>query len=145
MREQWARNIAMVTGVLIVLLAMLFAKIHNPSVPSRDVMGEAVREPPPSAVLPEADPDKQALIASGRNVLEAQSCLGCHSIAAEGNPRFPLDGVSQRRSAGAIRQWILGSDELKDQLPSGAFQIKQAYRHLPPEDINALVSYLQSI
>ena len=71
--------------------------------------------------------------------------MGCHSAAGEGNPRFPLDGVGKRRSAEAIRQWILASAELEDQMPAGAFQVKQGYRHLSPEDIDALIAYLQSI
>lgn len=145
MREQWARNIAIATGILIVLLAILFAKLHNPSIPSNGIVGEPVSDQPSSVVLSEADADKQALIATGRSVLKAQSCLGCHSIAGEGNPRFPLDGVGKRRTAEAIRQWILASAELKDQLPAGAFQVKQAYRHLPSEDIDALVTYLLNI
>lgn len=144
MREQWARNIAIATGVLTVLLAMLFAKLHNPSIPSSSIVEETVSEQASSTVLSEADADKQALIATGRRVLEAQSCFGCHSIAGEGNPRFPLDGVSKRHTAERIRQWILAV-ELEEQLPAGVIQVKQAYRNLPAEDINALVSYLQSI
>ena len=143
MREQWARNIAIATGVLIVLLAILFARLHNPSIPSSGTKGDdAVIEQRSGTVLSATDEEK---IAAGRSVLEVQSCLGCHSIAGEGNPRFPLDGVGKRRTAEAIRHWIFASIELKDQLPAGTFQVKQAYRHLPTEDIDALVFYLQSI
>lgn len=145
MREQWARNIAISTGVLIVLLAIWFAKMQNPSAPLSSSVDEPIRGQPPSVASKETDPDKQALKAIGRSVFEAQSCMGCHSIAGEGNPRFPLDGVGKRRTPEAIRHWILASIELKDQLPAGVFQVKQAYRHLPTEDIDALVFYLRSI
>ncbi|WP_455211779.1 c-type cytochrome [Kaarinaea lacus] len=145
MREQWARNIAILTGVLVVLLAILFAKMQNPSQLARDTVEEIAGKLPPSAVLSEADTDKLALISAGRKILETRGCLGCHSIAGDGNPRYPLDGISRRRTAEAIRQWILAPVELKEQLPAGVFQVKQAYRDLSPENIDALVAYLLSI
>jgi mono/diheme cytochrome c family protein len=125
------------TGILLVLMAMIFSMIQNPSEPPQSTVDKKVQ--------PESDLKKQALIATGRRVFELQRCLRCHSIAGEGNPRYPLDGVGLRRTAESIRQWILAPVELKDQLPSGAFQVKQAYRNQPPEDIDALVVYLQSL
>jgi mono/diheme cytochrome c family protein len=145
MREQWARNIAISTGVLVVLLAILFARMQNPLVPTDGAVGEAITEQPTSAVLPKADGREQAVISAGRSVFEANNCMGCHSIAGEGNPRYPLDGVGNRHTGKAIRQWILAPAELKDQIPAGAFQVKQAYRNLPSEDVEALVAYLQSV
>jgi len=144
MREQWARNIALLTGVLVLLLAMIFALIQNPSKPPPTTVGEAAGRPAPPAALSEPDMEKQALIAAGRRVFVAQGCARCHSIAGEGNPRSPLDGVGERRTAEAIRQWILAPAELKDQLSAWAFQAKQAYRNQPAEDIDALVAYLQN-
>ena len=145
MREQWARNIAISTGVVIVLLAGLFAKLQNPPAPSNGAVGEVINDQQSSIILSEDNSDQQALINAGRVAFEANNCMGCHSITGEGNPRFPLDGISKRRTAETIRQWILASPELKDQLPFGVFQLKQAYRHLPSEDIDALVVYLQNI
>ena len=138
MRKQWARYIAFLTGVLVVLLAVLFARIQNPPASPPSTVGEAV-------ALPEVDEEKHALLATGRRVFEAQGCMRCHSIAGKGNPRYPLDGVGERRTAEAIRQWILAPADLKDQLPAWSFQAKQAYRNLPPEDLAALVAYLQSL
>ena len=145
MREQLARNIALLTVVLVVLLAVMFAMIQNPPEPPPITVGEAASRPAPSAALSVSDVEKQVLIAAGRRVFEAQGCMRCHSIAGEGNPRSPLDGVGERRTAEAIRQWILAPAELKDQLPARAFQAKQAYRNLPPEDLGALVAYLQNL
>ncbi|MBE9535147.1 MAG: cytochrome c [Proteobacteria bacterium] len=145
MREQWARNIALLTGVLVVVLAMMFAIIQNPSEPAPGTAGETSGRTYPSAVLSEPDVEKQVLMAAGRRVFEAQRCARCHSIAGEGNPRNPLDGVGERRTVEAIRQWILAPAELKDQLPARSFQAKQAYRNQPPEDLDALVAYLQSL
>ena len=94
---------------------------------------------------PQVDVKKQALIATGRSVFETQGCMLCHSIAGKGNPRSPLDGVGGRYSAEAIRQWILAPVELKNKLPARAFQAKQTYRHLPVEELDALVAYLKNL
>jgi mono/diheme cytochrome c family protein len=145
MRELWARNIAFLTGVLVVMLAIMFAMIQNPSEPPRSTVGEAVTKQPPMDLQFEADTEKQALITAGRKVFETKNCMGCHSIAGEGNPRYPLDGVGERRSAEAIRQWILAPTELKNQLPAGVFLVKQAYRNLSLQDVDALVAYLRSV
>ena len=145
MREQWARNIALLTGLLVVLLAMLFAMIQNPSEPPSSAVSESDGKLSSSAALAEPDSEKQVLIAAGRKVFEAQRCARCHSIAGEGNPRNPLDGVGKRRSAEAIRQWILASAEIKDQLPAPYFQAKQTYQNLSPEELDALITYLQSL
>lgn len=138
MRELWARNIVILTGVLVVLLAMLFARFQNtagtPAIPAKGVSEQMA-----------PDAEKQALFAAGRRVFESQGCMGCHAIAGEGNPRYPLDGVGQRRSAEAIRQWIIAPPELAGQLPERVFQVKQVYRNLGAEDIDALVTYLQNL
>lgn len=145
MREQWARNIALLTGVLVLLLAMKFALIQNPSKPPPSTVGETAGRPAPPAAWPKPDVEKQVLIPAGRRVFAAQGCARCHSIAGEGNPRSPLDWVGERLTAEAIRQWILAPAELKDQLSARAFQAKQTYRNLPPEDLDALVAYLQNL
>jgi mono/diheme cytochrome c family protein len=145
MREQWARNIALLTVVLVVLLAVMFAKIQNPSEPRPSAVEEAASSSSPPVILSESDKEKQALIAAGRRIFEAQGCMRCHSIAGEGSTRNPLDGVGERHTAEAIRQWIIAPAELKDQLSARAFQVKQAYHSLPPEDLDALVAYLQSL
>ena len=145
MRKKWAIYIALLTGVFVVLLAAMFAAIQNASQPPVIPADEAGDRPAPPAALSGPGVEKQALIAAGRRVFEAQGCMTCHSIAGEGNPRNPLDGVGERRTAQAIRQWILAPAELKDQLPAWSFQAKQAYRNLPAEELDALVSYLQSV
>lgn len=147
MREQWAKNIAILTATLLVLLAIIFSMIQNPSEPTHSAVdeAEAVVKQPPTTAQPESHMKKQALIAAGRRVFETQKCMRCHAIAGEGNPRYPLDGVSERRTAESIRQWILAPAELEDQLPTGAFQVKQTYRNQSPEDVDALVAYLQSL
>lgn len=145
MRERWARNIAILTGILLVLLAIIFSMIQNPLESPHSTVDDVVAKQAPTTVQPESHMKKQALIAAGRRVFETQRCARCHAIAGEGNPRYPLDGVGERRTAESIRQWILAPAELKDQLPTGAFQVKQTYRNQSPENVDALVAYLQSL
>ena len=141
-REQWARNIAILTGLLVVLFAALFARLQNqpPSsgAVSADNHGEHVLPAPPTATYIEN-------IATGQKIFEVQGCMRCHAIAGQGNPRLPLDTVGRRRSAAAIRQWIVADDEVKGQMSAGIFQTKQVYRRIPTAELDALVFYLQSI
>ena len=145
MREQWAKNIALMTGVLVVVLAMIFAMIQNPSEPPSSKMEDVAERSVAPAILAEPDKGKQALIAAGRRVFETQGCIRCHSISGEGNPRNPLDGVGERHTAEVILQWIIAPAELKGQLSARTFQVKQAYRSMSSEDLNALVIYLHSL
>jgi mono/diheme cytochrome c family protein len=117
-----ARLLVVLTGVLIVLLAVAFAAIRN--TPGAAVAGSAV-----TAASPVDSPAASG--ARGRAVYEAQRCASCHSIAGHGNTRSPLDGVGRRLSAGEIRSWIT-------QPPAG---IPHRYR-LPDVDVDALVAYL---
>ncbi len=141
-RELWARNIAVLTGVVVLLVAALFARLQNPAPAaddiSKDNAGEFV-EP----ILPLAN--NSVKIAIGKNIFETQGCPHCHAIAGQGNPRLPLDTVGSRRSATAIRQWIIAGDEVKGQISAGIVQVKQSYRRLPADELDALVIYLQSI
>jgi len=145
MREQWARNIALLTGVLVIVLAMIFSMIQNPSEPPSSKVEDVAESSVDPATLAEPDKGKQVLIAAGRRVFETQECMRCHSISGEGNPRNPLDGVGERRTAEVILQWIIAPAELKGQLSPRTFQVKQAYRNMSSEDLDALVSYLQSL
>ena len=142
MREQWARNIALLTGLLVVLLAMTFAIIQNPLQPTTKEDYKAVTKP---HTYPQSDVEKQKLFSIGRSVYVAQRCAMCHSIAGEGNPRNPLDGIGDRRSAESIRKWIVGSEEIKDQLPASVFRAKQGFGNLKEDDLDSLVAYLQNL
>jgi len=144
MRQQWARIITLLTAILVILLSVIFALQQNPPQSSTPVV-EVEKSFTPARALSESNTAETTLIASGRRIFETQGCTRCHSIAGKGNPRNPLDSVGKRRTAKAIRQWILAADELKAQLSTPTFLTKQAYRKLPEEDMNALVIYLQSL
>ncbi len=85
-----------------------------------------------------ADADADA-IARGKAVYAAQRCAGCHSIAGEGGRRSALDGVGARLDAEAIRKWIVAPREMDPKVR------KRAYDKLSPDDLAALVAYMQSL
>lgn len=137
MREQWARRIALLTGLLVLLLAATFAHLQNP----RRIPDTAPsRQQPPAFPVP--DPQR---IAAGHRIYRQQRCARCHSIAGEGNPRNPLDGVGARRSTAELHDWIIGADALHGEIPAHIFQLKQVYKDLPHDDLDALVIYLQTL
>jgi mono/diheme cytochrome c family protein len=129
MRERLAEILAAFTAALVVVLAAAFSLMQN-----------APREA--SAPAPQAD---AAVLAAGREAYARHGCAGCHAIAGEGNPRFPLDGVGARLAPPALRDWIVASEAVRPQLPASAARLKQRYAALPPEELQALVDYLASL
>ena len=141
MREKWARRIALLTGLLILLLAITFAASQNPSVSPLTIASkeQAASGEQQNNTL---DPER---ISAGQQVYKQQSCARCHSIAAQGNPRNPLDGVGARHSAAELHEWIIGADSLQQELPGYALRSKQRYKELPADELDALVIYMQSL
>lgn len=139
MRELWARRIALLTGQLVLLLAIVFAIAQNP------VESPDAREQVPSTALLEPAALEPQHIESGRQVYQQQTCARCHSIAGEGNPRNPLDGVGARRDLEELRDWIIGAESLEGVMPDRAFRMKQPYGGLPAGDLDALVIYMRSL
>lgn len=131
MREKWARRIALLTGGLVVVLAVVFAGAQNP----------------PRAPLPAPPESRHAapellplLIEAGRQVYAEQACARCHSIAGHGGARSPLDGVGARLSEEEIRAWITPPSS-----PGEGFQARHASINLTPEQRSALVLFLRSL
>lgn len=139
MRELWARRIAFLTGQLILLFSAGFAIIHNPTSPPDRAEQNASQETETFIAL-----DLQR-IEAGQQVYQQQTCVRCHSIAGKGNPRNPLDGVGARRNSLQLRDWIKGADVLQGVLPERAFIMKQVYKELSSDDLDALVIYMQSL
>mgnify|MGYP001809725156 CR=1 FL=1 len=132
MRELWARRLAAITGLMVVLLSAAFAAVQNPPAGA-----------PPVAVA--ADGAAAALLARGRAVLEANDCLMCHSIAGEGSPRSPLDGVGSRLSETEILHFAIADESVQDELSPRAIKAKRDYAELPQEDLQAMTAYLASL
>ena len=76
---------------------------------------------------------------------DAQKCATCHSIAGEGNPRNPLDGVASRWEASELRDWITGTGVAVEVLSAAVVKRKRRYESIQEADLNALVTYLLSL
>jgi mono/diheme cytochrome c family protein len=129
-RETWAAELAALTGFLALTLSIVFAFIQNPAGP---------QSPAPRAGV---ERNFEAEFDRGREVFEVSGCARCHSVAGQGNPRSPLDGVAERLTDDEIRNWIVGAPELKEALPPRAFAAKQSFQQLNPGDFEALVAFL---
>jgi len=142
MREKWARRIVVLTALIVLLLAFVFARIQNPSqatdiIKSREQITSSEHK---QSVVPDSKDIK-----TGRQVYKQQSCGFCHSIAGQGNPRNPLDGVGKKHSANELRNFITGADTLQDLLSTSIIKMKQRYRELSDDELDALVIYMQSL
>lgn len=153
MREIIARIVCFFTVGVVVALSLLFARVHNPPASAVAAPLQSASPPglpPPIAAVPAATlatplaPATDAL-ARGRAVYSELGCASCHSIAGNGNPRNPLDGVGDRRDAAALEAWITGTGAATDELAPAVTKRKQRYRDVAPDDMAALVKYLSSL
>ena len=96
-------------------------------------------------VLALAAQDKAANAARGKAVYDEQKCSLCHAIEGKGNKQHPLDGVGDKLSAADIRKWITSPKEMEATLPAKPKVSMKAYPNLKPEDLDALVGYVQSL
>ena len=120
----------------------------TPARPSPDNTGEAQIEiPTDEQGNPRFTPDQ---VERGKLLFQQQGCIGCHAINGiyPGGPVGPnLTHEAQRRRSD---EWQL--QHLKDPLSvyvingtEGATWVMPAYPNLPPEDLEALVAFLQSL
>lgn len=138
MRERWAMGLALATSVIVLVLAAVFAIILN-----RQRDEDFVADTVPASV--DAAPAVQEQIARGREVFARQNCSGCHSVAGEGSPRSPLDGVGNRRARGELRDWVVADESVRAELSPRAVAAKQRYAELSSADMDALLTYLGSL
>jgi mono/diheme cytochrome c family protein len=141
MREHLARWAVAASVMTVILLAFLTAQARQ-----RDAVATTPTTTGGDAtqLVPEQQRDTSS-IARGRAVYAQQRCAACHEIAGAGSPRYPLDGVANRRSASELMAWIVAPAVLQDSLPPSSFRRKQQYAGLPPADLNALVAYLSTL
>ncbi len=87
----------------------------------------------------------QTPVERGQQVFTAQKCAICHAVAGKGNAKGVLDGVGTKLSADEIRQWIVNAPEMVAKAKAERKPAMKAYAALPPDDVAALVAYLQSL
>ena len=139
MREIWAKRIALLTGLAIVALTILFAITQNPGDASA-LDGQLASDTDVTGVALDAQS-----IAAGEKVYTRENCARCHSVAGQGNPRNPLDGVGSRHSSNAMADWIIGAESLRGVLPDRTLARKQRFQKLSAEDLRVLSIYMQSL
>jgi len=155
MREKWARRVAVLTGCLVVILAVVFAARQNPLRPkpmpdsaARPVVPANGQKPPMLSkpaekpvepAIPRQRAPAPSMIQVGQEVYVDQACARCHSIAGRGSPRSPLDGVGSRLGEAEIRAWVTPSTALQ------GFQARHANIGLTNAQRDALVVFLLSL
>ena len=146
MRELLARGIAILTGLLVISLAVVFALIQNPdrTRPAEVIPGSMGSEstgqiPGEGTAQPSGIFLDEEGIEAGRQVYRSLGCAACHSIDGEGNLRNPLDGVGRHLTAEDIRGWIVSPGEIDPDIR------KPDYSNLSQDEFDALVNFLQSL
>ncbi len=124
MRENMAKIIVIITGLLVVILSMFFSALQNPD------------------LLTDPSQDK-ASVASGSRLFLEQGCVRCHSFKGEGNSHLPLDESADKYTHAELISWITGADDLKGIMSSSTMKIKSKYQLLTREELGAIVEYLQ--
>lgn len=138
MRELLAKWIAMLTGLLVILLAVIFALIQNPDRTHQAEVLSGPVGPESTGQLPDISFDEES-VEAGRKVYISLRCAACHSIGGEGNPRNPLDGVGSLLTAEDIRDWIVSPGEIDPDIR------KPDYSNLSQHELDVLVKFLQNL
>lgn len=134
-RERAAAVTAVNSALLIFFAVVLFALLNHP--------GPDAAAPLPRATAPGAPADPEApadpLVERGWVVYRAERCSSCHSVAGQGSPRYPLDGVAGRLTADELRLWVVDPQRMRPGVR------KRSFDHLPEEDVAALVASLETL
>lgn len=141
MRERWAKRIAFLTGLIILLLSALFANLQNPAPAGKK---DASPDNAPMPMTPVAAGPDISLTEAGREIYNEQFCASCHSLAGNGAPRNSLDAIGKKYTDLELKNRITGADALKDIYSERILRYKQRYKDLTDEELNALILYLKN-
>ncbi|MBL8340266.1 MAG: cytochrome c [Rubrivivax sp.] len=132
LRQTRARWLAGATAAAVVVASAAFAALRN-------LGGDTAAKPAP----PGAAAAPTAAQAAGRAAFERLKCMNCHSVAGQGNPANPLDGVGARLDRAALQEWTLGTGRAAGQLSAGAKRQKAVA--VGDAELPALLDYLASL
>jgi ubiquinol-cytochrome c reductase cytochrome b subunit len=130
--KSWARRPVAVLGVILIVLTVTTLAGLGVVVPWSPVMEAWSSHPTPVRYVQ----GRTALELQGALVLQNKQCRNCHALDGRGGQRGPaLDGVATRQTRDQlIRQVIQGSGNMP------------AYgKNLSPAEVNALVSFLETL
>jgi cytochrome c5 len=150
MRERLAVGITILAVCLLVGLSVLFAVRQNPAAGVGPVAGTSDYAPDGPAPRTEASAEPDAALPAndslaGLRVFRASGCARCHSVAGEGSPRYPLDGVGSRRNRDELRAWTVGAEAMQDSLSPSALRAKQRYQEMPADEMRVLLSFMSRL
>ena len=140
MRELIAKWMAMLTGLMVCILAVLFALIQNQdqkTAGSPSMVNESLSEE--GEEMPSRPIHDKIDLELGRTIYLILKCETCHSVAGEGNLRNPLDGAGKRLEEEEIRQWVLVPREIDPDIR------KPDYTYLSNDQVDLLIKYIQSL
>ena len=86
-----------------------------------------------------------AAVERGMKVFAESKCSMCHSVAGKGNAKGILDDVGAKHSADEIRQWLVDPEAMRVKTGAERKPLMKSYASLPKGDIDALVTYLQTL
>jgi len=86
-----------------------------------------------------------AAVERGMKVFAESKCSMCHSVAGKGNAKGVLDDVGAKHSADEIRQWLVDPEAMRVKAGAERKPLMKSYSSLPKGDIDALVTYLQTL
>jgi mono/diheme cytochrome c family protein len=92
-----------------------------------------------------AEAQDAAKIAEGQKVYAANKCGTCHSVAGKGNKKGPLDEVGSKLTDAEIREWIVNPKEMTKKTGEKRKPVMKEHPKLKPEEVDALVAYMQSL
>lgn len=84
-------------------------------------------------------------IERGKQVYVEQKCKLCHQVAGEGNAKGPLDDVGSKLKRDEIKEWLVNPQAMTAKTKSTRKPVMKAYPNLSAEDLDALVSYMESL
>jgi mono/diheme cytochrome c family protein len=81
----------------------------------------------------------------GKAVFAEQKCKMCHSVAGVGNPKGALEEAVAKLTADDLKSWLQNPKEMAEKAGAARKPPMKSFASLPPEDIDALVAYLQTL
>jgi len=149
-RDPLKRPFVMVAGILFTILILVFTLkgcYSNPA-EAQDVQTEAQKDPadPPAPKL-EAGPGdgaglKKENISKGRDVFEAEGCMGCHTVDGRPSNKVGPDLLLSLTPAQS-RDWL--HVQVVDPKAHNPYTIMPAYDYLIKEKVDVLLDFLQYV
>jgi mono/diheme cytochrome c family protein len=81
----------------------------------------------------------------GKAVFAEQHCRVCHSVGGVGNAKGPLDGIGSKLKPAEIKEWLTNPKDQAAKAKAERTPPMISFKHLPPEDLDALVAYVGSL